>query len=385
MSTTSRRFATLAVHGGDPHPRLRGAITPPIWQTSTFESPEEGSSYDAVRYTRLSNTPSHEALHERVALLEGTETALACASGMAAISAALLSHLSSGDHLIAHRSLYGGTFDLVVRDLPRLGIDVTLVDTSDRQALESARRAETRAIYTEAIVNPTLEVPDHDVVVAFAKQHGLVSMIDSTFASPYLFRPASAGYDIVLHSATKYLNGHGDVIAGVVAGSHQAVARVHHTLNLLGGSLDPHACFLLSRGIRTLHLRMQRQCENALELAQDLERHPRVSRVYYPMLESHPSHERALRFLRSGGGVVSFDLENADRAREFLARVRLAANAPSLGGVDTLVSRPAALSHLGLTEQERAAAGVGESMIRVAVGVEDAADLLDDFRQALDS
>lgn len=384
MPDQSLRFATLAVHGGDPHPRLEGAVTPPIWQTSTFESSGQEGSYDEIRYARLSNTPTHTALHARLAALEGAESAVVTASGMAAISATLLSWLRNGDHLIVHRALYGGTHALVHRDLPLWGIEVSAVDTSDRRAVENAMRPNTRVIYTEAVVNPTLEVPDHDAIIEIARGAGIVSVIDATFASPYLFRPIARGFDVVVHSATKYLNGHSDVIAGVVASTRQNIERVTGRLNHLGGSLDPLAGFLLARGIRTLHLRMQRQCENALALARALEKIEGVSRVHYPWLESHPTHANARRYLSAGGGVLSFELSGGvAHADRMIPRLGVAIHAPSLGGVETLVSRPAAMSHLSLTAAERELAGVSEGLVRVAVGVEHVDDLISDFTQAI--
>lgn len=379
-----RRFATSAVHAGDPHPRLHGAIVPPIWQSSTFEN--RAGSEEGIRYTRLSNSPTHECLHQRLAELEGSEAALATGSGMAAISAVLFANLSSGDHAIVHRTLYGGAHELFFNTLPRWGISVTPADTSSRADLDSALRSTTRLVYTESIVNPTLEVPDHDVVVAFARERGLLSVIDATFTSPVLFRPIEFGYDISIQSATKYLNGHSDVIAGSCASTRERIASITAMLNVLGGSLDPHAAFLLTRGSRTIHLRVQRQCENALALAVALEQMREVDRVYYPGLSSHPTHERALRFYGSGGGVVCFEVAGGVRAaEELISRLVIAANAPSLGGVETLVSLPARMSHSLLTVEERRAAGIAENLVRVAVGVEDVKDLIDDFRAALEA
>lgn len=383
MTPRHRRFATAAVHAGDPHPRVDGSVVPPIWQTSTFEN--AGGDPEAVRYTRLSNTPGHEILHARLAELENAEAALVTASGMAAISAAMLTFLSSGDHVIVHRTLYGGTHELVYHSLREWGISVTAVDTSDRTALDAARRPGTKVVYTESIVNPTLEVPDHDVVVSFAREHGIVSIIDGTFTSPYLFRPIDIGYDVVIHSATKYLNGHSDVIAGSCAGTRERITAINRTLSMLGGSLDPLAGFLLARGTRTLHLRMQRQCENAMALAETLARMKSVSRVYYPWLESHPTHGRAVRYFSGGGGVVSFEVAGgADEADRVISRLRIPAHAPSLGGVESLVCRPVQTSHSLLTSEEQRTSGISENLIRVAVGVEAAEDLIEDFRSALE-
>jgi cystathionine beta-lyase/cystathionine gamma-synthase len=377
------RFSTQLVHAGEPRPRVIGAIALPIFQSSTFELAGE-SDYHAVRYARLSNTPNHDALGEKLATLEGTEAALVTASGMAAISAALLSVLGAGDHLIAHDCLYGGTHSLITRDLADLGIETTFVDASRPEAFAAALRPNTRAFYVEAITNPLLEVADFDAVVAFARERGLTTLIDSTMASPVNFRPATRGIDIVLHSATKYLNGHTDIVAGAVAASAERITGVKRKLDHFGGSLDPHACFLLQRGIKTLELRVERQNRSAQTMAEHLSRHPTITAVFYPGLVSHAGHARVKAWFDGAGGMLSFRPTGGVAAAErFVRSVRLAVNAPSFGGPETLVTRPATTSHAGLTPEERARLRVTDDLVRVSIGLEAVEDLIQDFEQAL--
>jgi len=377
------RLSTQLVHAGEVEPRIRGALTTPIFQSATFESDTERAYHD-VLYTRLSNTPNHDVLAHKLAALEGTEAALVTGSGMAAISTALLAVLRSGDHLIAHDCLYGGTLGFVTEDLKALGIEVTFVDAARPETFGAALRPNTRAFYVEALANPLLEIADFPAVVAFAKQHGLTTLIDSTMATPVNFRPASVGIDLVLHSATKYLNGHSDLIAGAVAGSHELVARVKKKLDHFGGILDPHACFLLARGIKTLEVRVERQNQSALAVASHLSRHPAIAKVFYPGLATHPGHERAAQWFRGWGGMLSLTPRGGlEAAARFVERVRLATHAPSFGGPETLVTRPATTSHRGLTPEERARLGVTDDLVRVSIGLEAVEDLLEDFEQAL--
>ncbi|QXD14489.1 aminotransferase class I/II-fold pyridoxal phosphate-dependent enzyme [Rhodocaloribacter litoris] len=374
---------TKLIHAGEPKPRIRGAVAMPIFQTAMYEYGGEGAP-DELMYVRYNNTPNHAALAHKLAALEETEAALVTGSGMAAISAALLAVLRPGDHLLAQHGLYGGTFGLVTRELPALGIEVSFVDAAAPDTWAAALRPNTRAFYVEAISNPLMEVGALDAVAGFAGAHGLVSLIDNTFTTPVNFRPATLGFDLVLHSATKYLNGHSDLVAGVVAGRADLVERAGAKLRHLGGALDPHACFLLHRGLKTLALRMQRHNESALRLARFLEAHPLIERVHYPGLASSPHHERASRLFAGFGGMISFEpaggLAAADR---LLQHLRLPVVAPSLGGVETLVTRPAITSHAGLTPEERARLGIHDHLIRLSVGIEGPDDLLADFEQAL--
>ncbi len=377
------RFSTCLVHAGEPRPLIGGAIATPVFQSSTFEIDEQ-HGYGDVRYTRLSNTPNHEVLSRKLAVLEGTEDALVTGSGMAAIATALFATLGAGDHLLAHDCLYGTTRTLLTEDLAALGIEVTFVDAARPASFAAALRPRTRAFYVEALTNPLLEVVDLDAVVAFARKHALTTLIDSTMATPVNFRPASHGFDLVLHSATKYLSGHSDLIAGAVAGSREHVARVKRKLDRFGGVLDPHACFLLHRGLKTLEVRVERQNQSALAIAQHLAAHAAVAEVFHPGLPSHAGHARAKAWFRGGGGMLSFRPRGGvDASARFVKKVSVAIHAPSFGGPESLVTRPATTSHVGLSEAERAGLGVSDDLVRVSVGLEAVEDLVEDFAQAL--
>lgn len=388
MTDHDERLDTQLVHAGEPSPRFGGAVTMPVFQSSTFEHRTHGR-YDDVRYLRLSNSPNHEVLHRKLAAIEGGEAALVTASGMAAVSAALLTVLRPGDHVLAQRTLYGGTHDLLTGMLARWGVAHDFIDGARPDTWNAALRPTTRAIYVEALTNPLLDVADLPAVARFARDHGLVSIIDSTFATPVLLRPLALGFDLVLHSATKYLNGHSDLVAGAIIGGATQVEEVRHTLNLLGGSLDPHACFLLHRGLKTLGVRVRQQCATALVVAQALHEHPRVRRVHYPGLPSHPGHARAKELLHGGfGGMLSFELASGtgsevEVAERFVSRLRLPIDAPSLGGPESLVTRPAVTSHVGLDPEVRRGLGIGDGLVRMSVGLEDPADLVADLEQAL--
>jgi cystathionine beta-lyase/cystathionine gamma-synthase len=383
MTNRSSHIETKLIHAGEPEPRIDGAVTMPIFQTAMFESAGE-KSYHEIRYLRLNNTPNHVALHAKLAALENAEAALVTSSGMAAISTALLALLSNGDHFLAQNCLYGGTHDLVTKDLLGYGITHSFVDGSKPDTWEAALRPNTKLMYVESIANPLLDVPDLEAVVAFAKRHGLITLIDNTFASPVNFRPAEVGFDLSLHSATKYLNGHSDLVAGAVIGRADLVTRVTHRLNHLGGTLDPHACFLLHRGLKTLALRVGYQNRSALAIASFLEGHKAVRKVVYPGLASHPQHEIARRMFDGFGGMLSFEVGGGVEAAErFMARTTLPVVAPSLGGIETLLTRPATTSHSGLSAAERERIGIRDGLIRVSVGIEHTDDLIADFGQAL--
>ncbi|MEQ1508565.1 MAG: PLP-dependent aspartate aminotransferase family protein, partial [Myxococcota bacterium] len=316
----SDRLATLLVHAGARH--VEGAVVPPIFQSANYLQGDP-ETYGDVVYLRLSNSPQQLALADKLRQIEGAEVALPMASGMAAVSTALLSVLSAGDHLLIQRGTYGGTATFVRDDLPRLGIAVTEVDGARPDTWAAALTPTTRALYVESVGNPLLEVPDLDAVVAFCRANGLVSLIDNTFLTPAGFRPIPFGFDLVIHSATKYLNGHSDLVAGVVAGRAAPMAKVVALAHHLGGSLDPHACFLLDRGLKTLQLRLARQTDNALRLALFLADHPAVARVRYPGLTGDPHHERARAYYDHFGAMVSFETRTADQAARFLDRVRI--------------------------------------------------------------
>lgn len=383
MTRPDARLDTQTVHAGEPRPGIAGAVETPIFQTAMFEYQGE-QGYDAVRYIRLNNTPNHLSLHGKLASLEGGEAALVAGSGMAAMTAAVLSTVSAGEHVLAQNRLYGGTFDFLTRDLPGLGIACDFIDAERPETWSRHLRPTTRAIIVESITNPLMQVGALASVPPFAREHGLTSIIDNTFATPVNFRPIALGYDLVHHSATKYLNGHSDIVAGALVGRHERIEKALHKLNRLGGTLDPHACFLLQRGMKTLALRVRRQNDNALRLATFLEGRPGVTRVNYPGLASNPGHERARALFKGFGGMLSFELAGGVEAAErVMGRLTIPIKAPSLGGVESLVIRPALTSHAGMTPEERQAMGISDGLIRVSVGIEDPDDLVEDFGRAL--
>lgn len=382
-------FDTRCVHGADRTPRLAGSVVAPLVQSTVFEFGAAAGRGEVI-YPRYHNTPAHAALSAQMAGLEGAEAGLVAGSGMSAITAGVLSRVRAGEHVLALDTLYGGTLELFRDELPRLGVAVDFLAAQTPAAWEQlVRPGVTRLIYCEPLTNPLIEMPDLEAIVALARRHGLVSMIDSTFASPVNLRPLELGFDLVMHSATKYLNGHSDLNAGVLVGSAALIKDATRVLKRLGGALDPHGCFLLARGVKTLALRVARQNANALAVAAFLDAHAAVLRTRYPGLPSHPQHERAARLLRGGGGMIAFELRPvaglsaADTAERLLARLNLIIPATSLGGVESVISRPATASHVGLSPEQRAAAGIGDGLLRLSVGIEDAADLIADLAQAL--
>ncbi len=375
-----RRLATDLVHAGAP--RLEGAVITPVFQSANYLQEEDAETYGAVRYLRLSNSPQQLALAEKLAAIERADDALPFGSGMAAISTALLSVLGSGDRLLVQENTYGGTTTLLA-DLHRYGIEVVTIDAARPETWADGCSSSTRAIYVEAISNPLMEVPELEAIVAFARERGLVSVIDATFQSPVGFQPIPFGFDLVLHSATKVMNGHSDLIAGVVAGSRDRVAKVRELQNHLGGHLDAHGCFLLDRGLKTLALRVGRMTDNARRMAAFLSEHPRVRRVRYPGLASDPHHARAARLFQHPGWMVSFEVDSEQTAERLLARVTIALHAASLGSTETLLVRPSRTSHLGLSPADRARLGIDDRLVRMSVGIEDPDDLIDDLTQAL--
>jgi len=379
----SESIETRAVHAGEPSPRIGGAVVMPVFQSAMYETWGE-KSYDDTTYIRLNNTPNAKALSEKLAALENADAALVTASGMAAITTTLLTVLSNGDHLLAQDCLYGGTHDFVTRDLGQFGITYDFINGDDPKDWEKKVRPNTRAIYVETISNPLMQVPDLEAIVEFARRRRLISIIDNTFASPINYRPIEHGFDLSVHSATKYLNGHSDIVAGAVIGSADLIDKVTHRLNHLGGSLDPHAAFLLHRGVKTLALRVKQHNENALQVARYLEKHRRLERVNYPGLETHPNHSRAKRLFDGYGGMMSFELKGGvEDAEQFMRRVKLPIVAPSLGSVETLITRPARTSHSGLLAEDRRKLGISDRLIRFSVGIESATDIIADLEQAL--
>lgn len=385
MAKAYNRLETKLIHAGEPDPPIEGAVSMPIFQSATFEY-AGAASYHDLRYIRLNNTPNHIALHHKLAALENAEAALVTASGMAAISTTLLAILSSGDHFMAQNCLYGGTHDFITKDLPALGISCDFIDGDDPESWKRYLKASTKAIYVETMTNPLLQVGDLKAVVEFASGRGLISMVDNTFASPVNFRPAEWGFDLSLHSCTKYLNGHSDIVAGAVIGRADLIEKITHKLNHMGGSLDPHACFLLHRGLKTLAVRVNYQNESALKIARFLETHPAVKIVNYPGLKSHPRHRRAQELLDGYSGMLSFELVGGVEAAErFIRKTTIPFVAPSLGGVETLITRPATTSHSGMSPEDRQNLGISDSLIRLSVGIEATDDIVEDFDQALRS
>ena len=381
---------TTAIHGGEPLRHGVGApVGTPICRTSTFTFSStaemklwaEGKS-KAYIYTRYGN-PTLAVAEGKIAALEGGEAAVVTASGMAAISSALLGVLKCGDELISTAQVYGGSYRLMRDVFPDMGIRVHQVGT-DLAGLEELVTPRTKCLYVETPTNPTLRLVDLHEAISFAKKHKLISIIDNTFATPVLQNPLAMGFDIVVHSATKALAGHSDVLAGVAVGNKHWMDRVRHMVIYLGGSMDPEAAYLLIRGIRTLGVRMERQCANAMAVAKFLEKHPRVARVHYPGLVSHPDHKLAKKQMRGFGTMLAFDLKGGlPAARRFCDRVKLFLLAASLGGVESLVILPIYSSHYNMSAEELQRANVSPGTVRVSIGLEEAEDLIDDLKQAL--
>ena len=375
---------TVAVHGGEPRPGPDGSAVFPIYQGTVYEV-EPGTGYHDLKYIRLNSTPSQRYLHDKLAALEGAEAAVATSSGMAAVTTILLSLMRAGDHLLASDCLYGGTHDFLTGHAADLGWSFSFVDAGRPETWEAARTDRTKVFLVETITNPLMRVGLLDQVADFGRREGIVTVIDNTFASPVNFRPLQAGFDLVFHSATKYLGGHSDLVAGAVMGGADLTERVRKTINLFGGSLDPHAGFLLARGIKTLALRVQAQNANALALARFLQDRPAVAAVNYPGLTSHPDHAHAEKLLSGFGGMLSLRLHGGEQAAQaLLDAVTLPYVAPSLGGVETLITRPVATSHAGMSLEDRERLGITADLIRISAGIEGAQDLIGDFAQALD-
>lgn len=393
MDTSARwGLSTLAIHVGETEGEERD-VAPPLHMATTYryrDAEEAAWAFETEEipvYTRWGN-PTLALLERKVAALEGGEAALATASGMAAISTALLTVLQAGDHLVATTGLYSGTYHLVTHDLPRLGIETTLVPADDPAAFEAALRPNTRAIYLESPGNPTLVLNDVEAVAAIARRHGLLTLMDNTFATPYNQRPLDLGVDVVIHSATKFLCGHGDAVGGVIVGREEFIAEARRgPLRHFGGCLSPFNAWLIVRGLHTFPLRMARHNENALRVAKWLASHPAVEWVRYPWHPSHPQHELARRQMPGGGGgVVVFELKGGLAAgRHLLDRVRLCVRAVSLGDTRTLITHPASTTHASVPPDARRQAGITDGLVRLAVGLEDAEDIIADLDQALAS
>lgn len=382
MSPRRFGFSTTAIHGT---PRRRPdwtPVAPSVVQSSTFTNPV--GSEEEVLYTRYGNTPNQVALAAKYAQLEGAEAALFCASGMAATALAHLAVLRPGDHLVTSRWIYGGTRRLFDQELARLGMELTYVDPDQPRQWRRAVRKTTRAIFVETPTNPLMRVLDLAPIAHIAREFGLALLVDATFASPINFRPLEHGADVVITSATKYLNGHSDVVAGAVAGSASLIEEVQRLLRLWGPAIDPHTAWLVDRGMRTLAVRMERHNANGLAVARWAESHPAFARVHYPGLPSHPDHRHARTVLSGFGGMVGLELKGGPRAAErLLKRLRMIAHAPSLAGVESLVSEPRLTSHKDLGPEGRAAIGIPDGFLRLSCGLEDPDDIVGDLAQAL--
>ena len=386
MKKHKRHPETEAVRGGMDLSKKNGPLSTPIYQTSTFEVTDMEEQVRATPtdhfYTRYGN-PTHTVAENAIAELEGAEAALLFASGMSAITTTVLALTKAGDHIVAQRDIYGGATKFFTQWLPKFGVEVTLVDTTDYQQHAKAIRPNTKILHLESPTNPTLRVVDLKKVAAVAKQHGITTLIDSTFATPINCRPAEFGIDLVMHSGTKYFGGHADLICGIVAGRRDLIDTIHATRTTLGCNMDPHAAWLLLRGIKTLAVRVHRQNDNALRVAQFLKGHPKVRSVSYPFLEGHPQRALAMEQMRGGGGVLSFEVEGTgEDACRFAEALNLFTLAPSLGGVESLVTIPVITSHSMIRPDERKKMGVTEQMIRLSVGVENVDDLIADLEQA---
>ena len=388
-------FGTKAIHAGNVKDTQYGALTPPIYQTSTFvfDSCEQGGRRFAGQeagyiYTRLGN-PTTSVLEAKIAALEGGEACVATASGMGAISSCLWTIAGAGKHILADGTLYGCTFALLSRGMTRYGVEVTFVDSSDPEEVRKALKENTVAVYLETPANPNLKITDIAAVaeVAHAYNKDIKVICDNTFASPYLQRPLELGADVVVHSATKYLNGHGDVIAGFVVGSAEfcGEVRMFGLKDMTGAVMDPFCSFLILRGLKTLEIRMQKHCSNAKAIAEFLNNHPMVEKVYYPGLPSHVGHDIAARQMSDFGGMMSFEVKGGRAAGAKLVNaLHLVTVAVSLGDAETLIEHPASMTHSTYTEEELAASGIAAGLIRLSVGLENAEDIIADLKQALD-
>ncbi|HZT68568.1 MAG TPA: PLP-dependent aspartate aminotransferase family protein [Terriglobia bacterium] len=384
-------FATLAVHAGESPCPATGALDTPIYQSTTFvsaDSDEMAAVYSEEKpgymYTRYGN-PTIHALEAKLAALEGGEAALATSSGMAAVSTAILGYVKAGDHVVAARSIYGATYDFLNRKLPRMGASATFVDSARAEGFEKAIQPNTRLIYFETPSNPVLDVVDIAAVAAVGRAHGIPTMVDNTFASPALQQPLRLGVTVVVHSATKYLCGHGDAMGGAIIGPRDYISLlVREVIRDYGGVISPFNAWLILRGIRTLHLRMPAHCSNAQRIAEFLSGHAKVAHVNYPGLPSHPGHTLAKNQMTAFGAMISFEAKGGyESGKQIMDRVKLFARAASLGDTRSLIVHPASTSHRAVPPEERRAIGITDGLVRLSVGIEAAEDLINDLDQAL--
>jgi cystathionine beta-lyase/cystathionine gamma-synthase len=389
MKRHSQHSETKAVHGASDLEKKNGPVSTPIYQTSSFQVTDNDEQVRITptdhHYTRYGN-PTNTVAEKTIAELEGMDAALTFASGMGAVTTTIMALLKSGDHVVAQRDIYGGVNKFLSQWLPKMGIETTFVDTTDYDQHARAIRPNTKLLYLESPTNPTLRVVDFKKVAAVARQHKLLSMIDATFGTPINQHPAEFGIDLIMHSGTKYLAGHSDLICGAVAGRHELIQRIWDTRTTLGNCMDPHASWVLLRGLKTLAVRVARHNENALRVAEFLAEHAKVRSVHYPFLESHPQYATARQQMSGGGGVVTFEVEGTgEDARRVSEAMRLFTLATSLGGVESLVSIPVLTSHAMIPAESRAKMGVTEQMIRLSVGIENADDLIADLEHALEA
>jgi cystathionine beta-lyase/cystathionine gamma-synthase len=389
MKRHSQHSETKAVRGAADLEKKSGPLGTPIYQSSTFQMTDNDEQVRLTGsdhyYTRYGN-PTNTAAEKTIAELEGVDAALTFASGMGAVTTTIMALLKSGDHVVAQRDIYGGVNKFLSQWLPKMGIETTFVDTTDYEQHARAIRPNTKLLYLESPTNPTLRVVDFKKVAAVARQHKLLSMIDATFGTPINQHPAEFGIDLIMHSGTKYLAGHSDLLCGVVAGRHELIERIWETRTTLGNCMDPHASWVLLRGLKTLAVRVARQNENALRVAEFLSEHAKVRSVHYPFLKSHPQYAIARQQMSGGGGVVTFEVEGTgEDARRASEAMRLFTLATSLGGVESLVSIPVLTSHAMIPAEARTRMGVTEQMIRLSVGIENADDLIADLEHALEA
>lgn len=381
-NTRSTDLATLAVHGGAEARHPDSPVVHPLYQSVNFI--QEIGTGEGLRYPRYGNSPNAELVQRRVAALEGAEAAVLLGSGMGAIACALLVLLRPGDHLVASSWIYGGAVELISKELTTLGIEVSLVDPLEPRVWRRTLRNETRAVFLETPANPSCRVIDLRPISYVTREHGIALVVDSTFASPINLRPIEHGADVVVHSATKYLNGHHDVLGGVVCGTASYVEEVRRKMMLWGQAPDPFGAWLLERGLKTLDVRIKRHNDNAMRIAEWCSERKEIRRVHYPGLPTHPDHATAKSLMDGFGGMMAIELAGgAAAAEKFLRKLKIFRHAPSLGGADSLVSEPRFTSHVHLTPDERAEAGIPDGFLRLSVGIESAKDLIGDIEQAL--
>ncbi len=393
MDIHAARFGTRAVHAGQDIDPLTGALLSPMYMTSTYcwdpptrERYLSGDKQGIYTYGRSRN-PTQNELQTKIASLEGAENCLVTASGMAAISLAVLNCAHSGDHIIAYKTLYSGSYKLFTQIFEELKIDVSFVEDFDQATLEAVRRPNTKAIYAETVSNPTMSLLDLEQFVAYAKKHDLVSIVDSTFTTPYLLRPIQHGVDVVVHSTTKYINGHGDLVGGAIVGGYDFVDKIRASIyQELGPVPSPFSCWLMLRGLKTLHLRMRQHCESAMILAKWLEEQPKIESVLYPGLPSHPQHELATKLYQGKGygGMMTFVVKGGlEAATKLSDNLSIAKYCVSLGDCDTMIQQPPLMTHGMLKPEVRAQMGIPDGMVRLSVGIEDVEDIIDNFKHAL--